>query len=104
MDLKGQDDGMIPMGIKSSDFSIPSWFSLIPDRPLSNPVPKDPDFSRFEFNQEKPKLLLKENSVGMKREFDSQNSNSMVPEGIRLPEFQFHGAKEGVLVPNPSSC
>lgn len=28
----------------------------------------------------------------------------MVPEGIWLPEFQFHGAKEGFWLPNPSSC
>lgn len=104
MDLKSQDDGIInSMRIKQqfqhSKLSLSNSHSQI--------------FPGFQLNQDKPKLFLKENLVGMKREFgsknsnstefDSQNSNSKVPEGIGLPEFQLHRAKEGFWLPNPSS-
>lgn len=60
MDLKNQGDGIIPMRIKQqfqhSKLAFPH------SRPsLSNAIPKDPDFSRFGFHQDKPKLFLKEN-------------------------------------------
>lgn len=70
MDLKNQDDGIIPMRIKQQ-FQHSKLLFPNSRLSLSNPIPKDLDFSRFEFNQDKAKLFLKENLVRMKREFGS---------------------------------
>lgn len=108
MDLKSQDDGIMnSMRIKQQFQHSKLVFS---NSRLSLSNSHSQIFPGFQLNQDKPKLFLQEN-LGMKMEFgsknsnspefDSQNSNSKVPEGIWLPEFQLHGAKEGFWLPNP---